>query len=93
MDYDYDFEELLDDFKMLLYAISRYNTITERDGVRTYEELALKENYFNALLSLCNKYNVECSIDENKKLSSILIMETEAEHELQRLILDKLNGV
>jgi len=90
---DYNYKELLDDFKMLMYSISRYNTITERNGVTTYEEIALNENYFNALLSLCKKYNIECSIDENKKLSSILIMETEAEHELQRLILNKLDGV
>ena len=90
---DYDYEELLDDFKMLMYSISRYNTITERNGVTTYEEIALKENYFNALLSLCNKYNIKYLINENKKLSSILIMETKAEHKLQRLILDKLYGV
>lgn len=88
-----DYDELIDDFKMLVYSISRYNTIAERNGVTTYEELALKENYFNALLSLRNKYNIECLIDENKKLSSILIMETKIEYDLQRLILDKLNGV
>ena len=81
-------EKLLSDYDTLIYAQAKYNTITEREGVKNYEELALKEHYFEALVELCKIYNIECDIDYNKKLSSILNMESEATYKLKEMILE-----
>lgn len=82
-----DLETLLNDYETLIYAQAKYNTITEIQGVRNYEELALKEHYFEALVELCKIYNIECDIEYNKKFNSILSMESEATYRLKEMIL------
>lgn len=83
-----DFEELLNDYETLIYSQAKYNTITEREGVRKYEELALEEHYFEALVELCKIYNIKCDIEYDKKLNSILSMESEAIYRLKEMILE-----
>ena len=83
-----DLKELLNDYETLIYAQAKYNTITEIQGVRNYEELALKEHYFEALVELCKIYNIECDIEYDKKLNSILSMESEATYRLKEMILE-----
>lgn len=83
-----DLRELLNDYETLIYTQAKYNTITEIQGVRNYEELALKEHYFEALVELCKIYNIECDIEYDKKLNSILNMESEATYKLKEMILE-----
>lgn len=83
-----NFKTLLSDYETLIYTQAKYNTITEREGVRKYEELALKEHYFEALIELCKIYNIKCDIEYDKKLNSILSMESEATYRLKKMILE-----
>ena len=83
-----DLRELLNDYETLIYTQAKYNTITEIQGVRNYEELALKEHYFEALVELCKIYNIKCDIEYDKKLNSILSMESEATYRLKEMILE-----
>ena len=77
----------LNGFRKIIKWLWNFNLCSSK-GVRNYEELALKEHYFEALVELCKIYNIECDIEYDKKLNSILSMESEITYRLKEMILE-----